>query len=82
MGFSIISDPVEPDLRGFAISPLMPANCFTCCLLPPSTGIEHHINRVKPLLICRHLADERFSNTSVYAAPDINHLVIALVIGN
>ena len=34
IGFSMISEPVDPDFCGFAISPLIPDNCLICSFDP------------------------------------------------
>ena len=59
-----------------------PQTCKLFDLLFTTTGtwIKHHVNRVETLFINRQFTDKRFSYLRIYTTPDINDLVVTLII--
>ena len=46
----MISLPVDPDLRGLAINPRIPASCLICCLEPRAPESNIMYTELKPCL--------------------------------
>ncbi len=55
---------------------------FYLLLTTTGTWIKHHVHRVETLLISSHFTDQRFSYTCINTTPDIDDLVVTLVVSD